>query len=266
MKKILFSDSPAVIGMIHVGALPGTPSHTENITALCDAACRDAEIYARCGIDAVLVENMHDTPYTKTAGPEITAAMAVVTEKIRSVFGGPVGIQILAGANKEALAAALASGCRFIRVEGFVFGHLADEGWIDACAGELLRYRRHIGAEHINIFADIKKKHSSHAASADVSLEETAHAAEFFNADGVIVTGIATGYETLPDDVARVRKAVSLPVLVGSGVTADNIHQYRDTAHAVIVGSYIKKDGKWYNSVDETRVKKLLQNKTHSEV
>ena len=30
---------------------------------------------------------------------------------------------------------------------------------MDACAGELLRYRRAVGAENILVFTDIKKKH-----------------------------------------------------------------------------------------------------------
>lgn len=51
------------------------------------------------------------------------------------------------------------SGLDFIRAEGFVFSHVADEGIINACAGDLLRYRKQIGAENIQIFADIKKKH-----------------------------------------------------------------------------------------------------------
>ena len=55
---------------------------------------------------------------------------------------------------------AQASGADFIRAEGYVFSHVADEGWMDSCAGELLRYRKLIGAENVLVFTDIKKKHS----------------------------------------------------------------------------------------------------------
>lgn len=51
------------------------------------------------------------------------------------------------------------TGLDFIRAEGFVFSHVADEGLLNACAGDLLRYRKQIGAEHVQIFTDIKKKH-----------------------------------------------------------------------------------------------------------
>ncbi len=63
------------------------------------------------------------------------------------------------GANTEAVAVAQASGGQFIRAEGYVFSHVADEGWMDACSAHLTRYRKNIGAEDVLIFTDIKKKH-----------------------------------------------------------------------------------------------------------
>jgi hypothetical protein len=163
-------------------------------------------------------------------------------------------VQILAGANREALAVALAAGLQFVRVEGFVFAHVADEGLIESCAGELLRYRRMIGADDVQVFADIKKKHSAHAITADVDLAETAKAAGFFGADGVIVTGTATGAETDPAEVRAVRRAVELPVLVGSGVTLDNLDHFVGTAHGLIVGSHFKEEGRWQRPVDPQRL------------
>lgn len=53
----------------------------------------------------------------------------------------------------------MVAGLDFIRAEGFVFSHVADEGLLDACAGDLLRYRKNIGADRVLIFTDIKKKH-----------------------------------------------------------------------------------------------------------
>jgi hypothetical protein len=160
---------------------------------------------------------------------------------------------VLAGANNNAMAVALASGASFVRVEGFVFAHVADEGLIESSAGTLLRYRRAIGAEHVRVFADIKKKHSAHALTADVSLIETAKAAEFFLADGVIVSGVATGQPTDAAEVTAVAGAVAIPTLVGSGVTLDNLSDYGH-ADALIVGSWIKQGGVWSGAIDESRV------------
>ena len=85
------------------------------------------------------------------------------------------------------------------------------------------------------IFADIKKKHSAHAITADVSIVETAKAAEFFLADGVIVTGAATGEPASPDEVRDVVGAARVPVLVGSGITPANLARF-SSAHGFIVG------------------------------
>lgn len=246
--------------MVHIGALPGTPRNTQRIEAIIKRAVSDALILQNAGVDAIMIENMHDRPYlNRHVGPEIVAAIAAVAICLRQEVSVPMGIQILAGANKAALAVALAAGFDFVRAEGFVFGHLADEGMMNSDAGELLRYRKQIGAEHIRVFADIKKKHSSHVISGDVSIGETAKAAEFFLVDGVIVTGSATGEKASLEDVKAVKTAVNVPVLIGSGIDEENIQDYWTFADGFIVGSSFKQNGNWENEVDEKRVKRFMQ-------
>jgi membrane complex biogenesis BtpA family protein len=251
----------ALVGMIHVEALPGTPRSRRSVRAIALQAAEEATLLAKAGFDALILENMHDTPYLRReVGPEITAAMTVAALRVRDAVSKPLGIQILAGANAQALAVAHAADCSFVRAEGFVFASVADEGLLDeADAGRLLRYRRAIGADDIAIFADIKKKHSSHAVTADVSIDETAQAAAFFGADGVIVTGRATGDPTDARDVATVRAACDLPVLVGSGVTPDTCRDLFTHAHALIVGSWYKADGRWDHPPDPDRVASLVR-------
>ncbi|MGQ0732558.1 MAG: BtpA/SgcQ family protein [Acidobacteriota bacterium] len=249
-----FGGARALVGMLHVGALPGTPSAREPVEALIDRVIAEARLFRDAGFTAIALENMHDRPYLRGGvGPEITAAMTAIGREVKRESGLPLGIQILAGANREALAVALACGADFVRVEGFVFAHVADEGVIESCAGDLLRYRRAIGADHVLIFADVKKKHSAHAVTADVSLIDTAKAAEFFLADGVVVTGKATGEEASVSEVHDVTRAVSAPVLVGSGISAANLGRFR-AAHGFIVGSSVKHDGHWSHALDPAAV------------
>jgi hypothetical protein len=253
----LFGAPRALVGVVHVQALPGTPRSHDGIDALVDAAVKDALAYRQAGFHGVTIENMHDRPYLpRTAGPEIVAAMTVIGRAVRAEAGLPLGVQVLAGANQAALAVAHACGGDFVRVEGYVFAHVADEGLMAADAGELLRYRRSIAAENVRVFADIKKKHASHAITADVDLAETARAAEFFLADGVIVTGVATGQPTEPADVDAAAGAVSIPTLVGSGVTPDNLRACA-SADAFLVGSFVKRDGLWSNPLDPQRLRDL---------
>jgi membrane complex biogenesis BtpA family protein len=255
----LFGVPRALIGVVHVQALPGTPAHKLDIADITSIAVREAHAYRDAGFHGVIIENTHDRPYLKTqVGPEITAAMAVVGAEIRRATELPLGVQVLAGANSAAVAVALACGASFARVEGFVFAHVADEGLIEASAGALLRYRRAIGADHVRVFADIKKKHSAHALTADVDIVETAKAAEFFAVDGVIVSGVATGQPADAGEVTAVGQSVSVATLVGSGVTAGNLAEYVD-ADALIVGSSIKKDGLWSNAIDRDRTEALVR-------
>ena len=104
---------------------------------------------------------MHDIPYVnKSVGPEIVAGMAAVCSAVKNEVGNiPCGTQILAGCNAQAIGVAKACDLDFIRAEGFVFSHVADEGIMNADAGDLLRYRKLVNAENVLVFTDIKKKH-----------------------------------------------------------------------------------------------------------
>ena len=238
---------------------------------------------------------MHDIPYMLSSkfGPEIVASMASLTLEIRRIFETskkmiPIGIQVivffikcqiydflegfcfffkvLACGGKEAIAIAKSTNCQFIRNEGFVFSHIGDEGWIDSNAGELLRYRKSIDAESVLIFNDIKKKHSSHAITQDVTLLETAFAAQFFQADGIILTGKSTGDTTDIEDLKVLhdsRQKLNLPTLIGSGVTKENIKDYISMADALIIGSYFKEDGHWKNDLSSERINDFMNNFEH---
>ncbi|MCB9856774.1 MAG: BtpA/SgcQ family protein [Phycisphaerales bacterium] len=249
---------PALIGMIHVGALPGTPRNRMCVAELSQQAVREAAILSDGGVDAIILENMHDVPYlNRNVGAEIVAGMTAVCLAVRESTELPLGVQVLAGANREAIAVAHAAGLQFVRCEGFAFSHVADEGLMaEADAGPLLRYRRAIGAEQVAVIADIKKKHSAHAITADVSLAEMAKAAIFMGADGVVVTGTATGEPARPEDLRSVVDAIDQAVFIGSGVTPDNARDYA-AADGWIVGSYLKRDGHWENPPDAERVNQM---------
>jgi len=258
----LFPTPKPVIGVIHVGALPGTPRGSKSVAELVKEAKEEARVYRECGIDGVIIENMHDVPYLKgEAGPEIVAAMTAIGVEVKSECQLPVGIQILAGANIEAMAVAHAAGLDFIRAEGYAYAHIADEGLIEASAAKLLRYRKMIGAERVQVWTDVKKKHSAHSITADVSLGQTAETVEFMGADCVIVTGSVTGEAPQVADVKEAKSHCHLPVFLGSGISQANIDQFYNEADGFIIGSAFKLEGLWSNTIDPARVtrfKKIL--------
>ena len=261
--RSIINKSNALIGMVHLQALPGTPNSSKTTQQIVDIAVDEATKLVEYGFDSVLIENMHDAPYLlREVGPEIVATITVAAQAVVDAVDVPVGIQILAGANKAALAVAHATGAHFIRAEGFAFASVADEGIMDvADAGPLLRERRRIDADDIAILADIQKKHSSHALTADLSIGDHARGADFMGADGVIVTGNHTGHAVDMAQLREVRGATELPLLVGSGVTPENINEIFKYADAAIVGSSIKKDGNWSQGLDLSRCQELLKAK-----
>ena len=255
----LFKHSKSVIGVIHVGALPGTPRGSKSVAELVRQAKEEARVYRECGVDGVIIENMHDVPYLKgEVGPEIVAAITAIGIEVKVECGLPVGIQILAGANIEAMAVAHAANLDFIRAEGYAYAHIADEGLIEASAAKLLRYRKMIGAERVQVWTDVKKKHSAHAITADVSLGQTAETVEFMGANCVIVTGSVTGEAPQVADVKEAKSHCHLPVFLGSGINEANIDRFYNEADGFIIGTYFKVDGLWSNTIDPARVTQFI--------
>ncbi len=252
-------DAKPVVGMIHVGALPGTPRHHQSVREIVETVRTEARTYRDAGVNCLMLENMHDVPYTRgEVGPEIVAAMTMAAQAVRAEVDLPIGLQMLAAADVEAIAVAHAAGLNFVRTECFAFAHVADEGIMESNAAKLLRYRRTIGAKSVQVWADIKKKHSSHAWTADLSLGDVAEAAEFMGAETLIVTGTSTGRAPTPTDVEEARSHCQLPVFVGSGVTLENVADFLAVSDGVIIGSYFKSGGHWSNGVDAERVRAFM--------
>ncbi len=251
----------AVIGVIHALPLPGSPHYDgDPIDRIYDHARAEALRYRDGGVDGLIVENHGDIPFAKPdeLGPETSAVMAVMADLVRRESGLPIGINVLANAPIPALAIAKAAGAAFIRVNQWANAYVANEGFMEGKAGAASRYRAWLHARDVAIFADVQVKHGSHAIMADRTLPELVRDAAFFDADAVIVTGQRTGDSAKLDDLETVRTATILPVLVGSGVTPDNVRSILTHADAVIVASALKHGGSWWNEVDPKRLRDFM--------
>ncbi|MFQ1680195.1 BtpA/SgcQ family protein [Pantoea sp. WEP] len=257
----IFSRSKAVIGVIHCDAFPGSPKYRgKPVSEIIDCALRDADNYLAGGVHGLIVENHGDIPFAKPEdiGPETAALMAVITDKIRERFAAPLGINVLANAAIPAIATALAGGADFVRVNQWANAYIANEGFIEGAAAKALRYRNQLRADHIRVFADSHVKHGSHAIVADRSIQELTRDVDFFEADAVIATGQRTGDSATLSEIDEIRAATALPLLVGSGVTPDNVCQILGRTQGVIVASTLKVDGVWWNPVELARVKHFM--------
>jgi len=245
--------------MIAVLPLPGSPLYEGDDQNVMDQALADLEIYQQAGVDSILFENDHDLPYIQPPLDEKGIfLMTKIVNEARKRFEGPIGIQMLEAANLTSLEIAAEADLDYIRVEAFVFAHVGGSGIINGSAGKILRRRKELRAEHIKAFADVKKKHGSHSLTIDLDIKDEIMQAEFFLADGVIVTSQFTGINPDKNDLIKAKSATKLPVLIGSGMTAENIQEYLPLADGFIVGSYFRRGGKFLETLDPERLHQFM--------
>ena len=245
--------------MIAVKPLPGSPDYSGDDELIIESVLRDLENYKRVGVDAILLENSHDLPYIKPPlDPRAIDVMTRTAISVRREFEGPIGIQMLEAANVTALEIAEEADLDFIRVESYVFAHVGGAGLIEACAGQLLRRRKALGCEHIVVLADVHKKHCSHALKGDLSIIDEVKQAEFFKVEGIVVTGAMTTEPPDAAELALVSESASVPVVVGSGMTAANIASYLPLATGFIVGSTFRRDGRFLEELDPGRLDEFV--------
>ena len=246
--------------MIAVLPLPGSPLYESDDQRIIDQALADLDIYKKAGVDSILLENDHDLPYIQPPLDERgIALMTEISKEARKSFNGPIGIQMLEAANITSLEIAAEADLDYIRVEAFVFAHVGGSGVINGSGGKILRRRKELKAEHIKVFADVKKKHGSHSLTIDLDIKDEIVQAEFFLADGVIVTGQFTGLNPDKNDLIKAKNATVLPVLIGSGMNANNITEYMPLADGFIVGSYFRKDGKFLEKLEPERLNRFME-------
>ncbi|MFQ5589679.1 MAG: BtpA/SgcQ family protein [Phycisphaerae bacterium] len=235
--------SPALIGVVHLPALPGAPCHQLPMDEIIERTLADALILRDAGFDAIIVENFGDLPFSGSRlSPGSVAALALVADRARRATSLPLGINALRNDARSALGIAAAAGGSFIRVNVHTGVSATDQGMIEGRAAQTLRYRRQLGAR-IAILADVHVKHAEPVSQPDLAsaARETAYRGL---ADGLIVTGRATGEPVNPDHLTCVRAAVpDRRVYVGSGATAESARCLMESSSGIIVGTALKPGG-----------------------
>ncbi len=255
----LFGAKKIVIGMVHLKALPGAPRYENNIGAAIDAALADAAALEQGGVDGIMIENFFDAPFFKEhVPPETVASMSRVITMIRQKTKLPLGVNVLRNDGISALAIAAACEAQFVRINIVSWAMLADQGIIEGRAAEIARYRKMLGA-NILIFTDCLTKHAEPLAPMQmewVALDTW----ERGGVDALVVSGKATGYATDLGDVIAARKgAPDAPLLIGSGVTVENVLDFLPVVDGAIVGTSLKVDGRAENPVEVVRVRAVVE-------
>jgi len=250
---------PRLVGMVHLLPLPGSPLFGDSIDEVIATAAGDAEVLVRAGFPALIVENFGDVPFlADSVPPETVAAMTCAVQAVAET-DVPLGINVLRNDALAALGIAAATGARFIRVNVLTGVMYTDQGPIVGRAAEVQRKKAEL-APHVEVWADVMVKHATPPHGIDTR-QAALDTVERALADAVIVSGSGTGEEADVEEARAVRDAVpaGTRIVVGSGVTTDNLDRLLDAVDTVIVGSSIKVDGDASKRPDPLRARAFVE-------
>ncbi len=243
MLSDLFHKKPFIIGMIHLPPLPGSPRNEMGLEEVVEFALKEARKLEEAGVNGVIVENLGDYPFFKDNIPPITvASMSVIVREVRrNTNFEAVGVNVLRNGCLDAFSIAHVTGSQFIRCNVLIGAYVTDQGIIEGKAAELLRLKRYLNSP-VMIAGDIHVKHAYPLYNLPIELASR-DLAERGGADAVIVSGQRSDIPPSLETVKKVKEAVNLPVMVGSGIMLSNFKEYCRVADGLIIGEKDFKEG-----------------------
>lgn len=232
----LFPVVKPVFAMLHLGG--------DSAEEKFDRALRETVMLAEGGVDAVIVENYFGD------SDDVRRVLEAITES-----SGPkppvVGLNVLRD-HELAFELAQEFPVGFVQIDS-VAGHL--EVASDVEYAERLAELR--AASSALVFGGVRFKYqpvlSGRTESEDLALGK-------LRSDAIVVTGDGTGIETDLDKIMRFRNELTgaYPLIVGAGVTAENVDEQLRYADAVIVGSFLKDTYQDTGVVDPEHVERFM--------
>lgn len=247
-----------VVGMVHIGALPGTPLYDADggVDKLIEGAAADLEKLQAGGIHSVMFGNENDRPYVFKATPTTVAAMTAVVTALKPMLKVPFGVNYLWDPSAS-VAIACATGAQFVR-EIFTGLFASDMGLWQPNAAEALRLRRDLGRPDLKLLFNINAEFAASLDHRPIALR--AKSAVFSSlADAILVSGPITGQPAETSDLRAVREVIDMvPVFANTGVNINNVREVFSIADGVVIGTHFKIDGNTWNAVDGDRVKRFM--------
>lgn len=255
----LFGVEKPILGMVHLLPMPGAPLYGGDLKPVLERALQDARTLEKGGVDALIIENFHDTPFFReTYEPETVSAMTLMAYEVSQAVSIPIGLNVLRNSWKAAIAIAHIVGGIFIRLNILTDVMVTDQGPIIGSAAEAVRYRKNLGAENVRIFSDIFSKHAAPLARRPLGVvaRDMAYRAM---ADAIIISGEESSDPANIADIEEIRKAVpNTPLILGSGMTPSHAQLVKHVDGAVF-GYGAKRDGDMTNPIDPDLVAEFMK-------
>ena len=244
-------DRGVLLGVVHLPPLPGSPRYAGRpLDDLVEIARRDVDAILDAGFDGFVLENFGDVPFFPNEVPRhVLTCMTAIACALPST-NAIVVVNVLRNDAAGALAVAAATNADAIRVNVHTGAMVTDQGIVEGRAAETLRLRAAI-APSVSILADVDVKHATPLSAGYRREGEARDAVARGLADGLIVTGAATG--SPPDETSfeSIRSAApETPILIGSGVTPETAAEWYARCAGIIVGTSLKEGGRVDRPVD----------------
>lgn len=227
---------------------------------LLDHALWDLEAAVEGGARGLLLENEQDSPYTLRASAEGVASMTELGLELkkRAPRDFELGVEFLIHDPQASLSVAKVCGFNFIRTDYFVDRMARAEygGEIQVDAKEIINFRENIGAQSIQIFADIQVKYAE-LLEKNKPLALSAAQAWEHQARAAVMSATKTGEAPNVEQVREVfEKGLKGDLFIGSGLAPQNIRSFGPYITGAIVGTSLMKDRK----LQAPLIKELLSN------
>lgn len=254
--KNIFHTEHAIIGMLHLGALPGDPFYEGSMRDVIRQAREDLEALQEGGVDGILITNEMSLPYEKKVDMVTVSAMARVIGAIEKDIRIPFGVEAIydADASIELCAATDAVFSRCV----FTGAYAGDLGLVDKDIAKTLRRRRYLERNDLKLFYFVNSEGEVYLN--DRPMEEITKTMIFnCRPEALVVAGGMAGVNPENSLLTRVKGAAGdVPVFCGTGCRTENIEQILAISDGAFVGTTFKKEGGFGNPIEYERVKAFM--------
>ena len=247
------------IGVVHLKALPGSPSYENNLSEIYKSALEDSTALQNGGVDSIIIENFGDIPFAKNSISKLTLAhFTNIAKELSDSLNIDIGINVLRNDGESALSIADSINANFVRINILSGTMYTDQGIIEGKANKLIKLKNSL-SNNIEIYADVFVKHAVPPIGYTIE-NQTEELLLRAGADKIIITGDGTGKEINFEQLQKLRGIVPKGQLaIGSGVNESNIENYKNVADILIIGTGFKVDQNIAKPIDVKSVEKLIK-------
>lgn len=269
----IFQKPKPVIGKVQLLPLPGSPNWDGHWDHLYTRAEQEATALATGGVDALLIENFHDSPHSPGRIDMAAAvALAMIVRRIKNFTQLPVGLSVLQNDPETALAVAVNADVLFMRMPLVSGALITESGVIQSKLNELLHYKNRLKTELPFILSDVSLSHlvpeqpggeAAHDIE-ELNLQHLVQVGKLFARQpvtgGLIVSDADLAVEQLPQFQAE----TGLPVFVENrqAESLDAREAYYGASDGLILEAGVRKRGSEASpvppTIDLTRVEAIV--------